>query len=405
MLRQAGTFHTDYYTQRPAPILEDKGDTLESKWLQWTELESLKRFLHLFYSLRSANSPGRCGLRAFVNDVQGSVAYMRNPCFNGTATTFGLPAAHDLWNAPDSQTWKATFLEKMTDGESLRPTLFDIVRDPSILRSLTSAHDAQLSAFTALHCLCPQVMALQEAKMLFQTPSYTNQHLQNNLWLDAQRQDLYKRLADIRSISDELGILTDEAQVVCELFMMALFVSFADIEKVIGRFGIEESRSALPSLQAWSKSDESRYASWHAGQVLKTAESFKAARLRGFYAIAVYQACLVLAMPSLLEGSIPSISATHPGNLDDVSATTQPTEQDNVIALNGQENMQSKSFLLTGQGTPALLVGDDIIKLSNVEMLPTIIARVFENNYQSAIPPMMERLVELVRELTRSAMR
>lgn len=405
MLRRAGTFNAGYSAEFPAPTAEENGEKVESKWLEWIELESFKRFHHLLFSIHDANTLVRCVFRACINDIQGSVAYMRNPCFNCTAITVGLPAARDLWNAPDSQTWKATFLEKITGSESPRPTLLDIVRDPSVLQSLTSAHDAQLSSFASLHCLWPQILALQEARTLLRGPSYARQHLQNNFWLEAQRQDLYKRLADMRGISDELGILTDEAQMVCELFMMALFVSFPDIEKAIGRFGIEESRSAISNLQVWSTSDESRYALWHAGQILRTAKSFKASQLRGFYAIAVYQACLLLALPLLLEAAMPAASTTVRGQLNDVSSTTRQTQQESLIILNGQENMQSKSFLLTGQGIPALLVADDIRTLSNVETMPTMIAHVFENNHKTTVPPMMDRLVDLVRELTKSTVR
>lgn len=340
---------------------------------------------------------------------------MRSPSFYSTEITFGLPAAHDLWVAPDPLAWRAAYLAKRTAAELPKHTLLEIIQDPSILQSLAPEYDCELSAFAALHFLWPQIIALQDAKTLHRGHRYTKKLPQSNFWLEAQRQDLYKRLADIRDTSNVMGILTDEARMVCELFMMALFVSFVDIEKLVGRFGIEESRLAISNLQTWSDDEESRYAMWHAGQVLKAAQTVKPTQLRDFYALAVYQACLVLALPFLLEAISPTSTRESPEpHADALSAFHQAREKTNIrqqvnlIVLNGPENMQIKSFLLTGQGSPALLLGVEVQALSNIEIIPTVIAKIFENNYTATtdhLPPVSEKLVVLVKELTKMTRR
>ncbi|KAK6369431.1 hypothetical protein LTS17_009774 [Exophiala oligosperma] len=395
MIRRAGAYYLGYSENMWVPTFQDDGELLQSKWANWTALESFKR----------------CVFRAFIVDIQGSVAYMRSPRFYRTEITFGLPSAHTLWGAPDPLAWRAANLAERSTAQMPRPTLLDIIQDPSTLQSLPQEYDCELSAFAALHCLWPQIVALQEARTLQRGTRNSKQSSQPTFWLEAQRQDLYKRLAEIKDNASVVGVLTAEARIVCELFMMALFVSFVDIEKLVGRFGIEESRLATPILQSWSEGEELRYAMWHAGQVLKAAQAIKPTQLRGFYAIAVYQTCLVLALPFLLEAigqaarrQTPEPHTNRAYHHQIGERVTNTRDQANLIVLNGPENMQIKSFLLTGQGCPALLLGDEVRALSNVEVIPTVIAKIFEGNYATTsdhILPMPERLVALVKELAK----
>lgn len=361
---------------------------------------------------------GRCVLRAFINDIQASVAYTRSPRFYSTEFTFGLPAAHDLWTAPDHLAWRTAILSKTAAPNQLKLALRDIIQDSSTLHSLPQEYDGELSAFAALHCLWPQIVALQDAKTLHQGHGHNKSPSQSSLWLEGQRQDLYKRLAEIRETSNAIGILTCEAQMVCELFMMALFVSFVDIEKLVGRFGLEESQLTTPSLQTWSDSDERWHAMWHAGQVLKAAQNMKPTQLRSFYAVAVYQACVVLALPFLLGAINKNSRRETPEPLTDTEPNLhQPQQQRrtleetigstdgiNLVVLNGGENMQVRSYLLNGQGTTGLLLGNELTALCTIEVIPTVISKILESNYGAGtdrLPPMSEKLVALVKELTK----
>jgi hypothetical protein len=200
---------------------------------------------------------------------------------------------------------------------------------------------------------------------------------------------------------------------VCELFMMALYVSFVDIEKLVGRFGLEESRLTTPSLQTWSDSDEPWHAMWHAGQVLKAAQDMKPSQLRSFYAVAVYQACVVLALPFMLEaiGETSRRQSPEPQNeLEQHIHSRQeiPRSRDETtpVVLNGHENMRVRSYLLNGHGEPSLLLGTEVTPLSNISVLPIVISKVLESNHQAGadhLPPMCKKLVALVKELTEFA--
>ncbi|KIW12778.1 hypothetical protein PV08_07965 [Exophiala spinifera] len=399
MIRRTGVYNLMSLENTWVPLPQDDDNTLKSKWAKWTQLESFRR----------------CVIRAFINDIQASAAYARSPRFYSTEIMFGLPSAHDLWNAPDHLTWTTALLAKRTGTEQFKLTLRDIFQDPSTLRSLSREYDRELCAFSALHCLWPQIVALQDSKSLHRGHRSNKRPSQNSLWLEAQRQDLYQRLADIRDTSSVMGILTCEARVVCEIFMMALYVSFVDIEKLVGRFGLDESRLTTPNLRTWSDSDEPWHAMWHAGQVLKAAQDMKPSQLRGFYAVAVYQACIVLALPFMLEAISKTSRRQSPEPQNDAQAGCEqhthnrqeiprPREETNLVVLNGEENMQVRMYLLNGHGRPSLILGNEVTPLSDISVVPLIISKILESNHGTGadrLPPMSEKLVALVKELTK----
>lgn len=339
--------------------------------------------------------------------MQSSVAYMRNTCFYSTDFTFTLPAPRELWEASDPDTWRTIYLNKRQETETGKLTLREAVQDPSILRGCTSEYDHGLSLFAALHCLWPQLGAYLDAKALNQGIHSSSKSLHGALWLEGLRQDLYRRLGEHRDLLRSTAPHIAEANMVCELFMMSLFVSPADIQKLAGRFGVKESRSTIPNLKAWSESEEPRYAMWHAGQVLHAAQRMAPTQLHGFYAIAVYQACLTLASPFLLQafGRASTAASPEPG-LDPALVSCQlhdPAQKDYVI-LNGQESMQTKTYLLTGQGSPALSLENETKALSSVDIIPEAIAGIFRKNHFAStdhLPPLLEQLIILVRDLAR----
>lgn len=365
----------------------------------------------LVFATSGTDTVARCVCRAVINDIQCSVGYMRSPCFYSTDITFVPPAARSLWDAPDPEAWSTLYFSKHEIGRSSRPTLQDVIQDPSILQRFTQEYDCELSLFAALHCLWPQLAAFLDSKSLHRGHQSSQKSGQNVMWLEAQRQYLYKKLVDMRNTMKTMEVLNAEAHMVCELFMMTLFVSPGDIQKLAGQFGVKESRLTLQNLQAWSDSDEPRYAMWHAGQVLKAAESLKPTQLRGFYAVAIYQSCLTMALPFLLDTiGLSSSRASPEPDTYRLSASRQAHElagssqQADLVVLNGPEIMPVKTYLLTGQGSPALRLGKDIKVLSNVEITHTVIARVFGDNHSTPVdhlPPLLEKLVVLVMDLAR----
>src|ERR1700742_3884450 len=109
---------------------------------------------------------------------------------------------HDLWAARNASAWRTAYLAKATIAELHQPTLLDIMQDPATLQSLPCMYDREVSAFAALHCLWPQIVALQDARTLQRTHRDTKGLSRNNFWLEGHRQDLCKRVIDIRDASN-----------------------------------------------------------------------------------------------------------------------------------------------------------------------------------------------------------
>jgi hypothetical protein len=343
-----------------------------------------------------------------VNDVQCAVAYIRNLCFYSTDINFTLPAARDLWEAPDPENWRTMYLAERRTGPGGVPSLLEAVQNPSILQAESSEYDGELALFAVLHCLWSQQAAYMDAKILNQGNRSSTKSRQGALWLEGQRQDLYRRLVDQRDLLRSMTPHMVEAELLCELFMMNLFASPTDIQKLAGRFGVKESRWTMPNLKAWAESDEPRYAMWHAGQSLRAAQRMAPTRLHGFYAIAVHQACLILASPFLLKAfgraspttmSPESHAAISSFPHSDNSTSGRPT---NIVLLNGPETSQTKSYLLTGNGTPALMIENKVKALSCIDIIPQVLESIFRKNHSAPVdhlPPLLEQLIVLVSDL------
>lgn len=302
----------------------------------------------------------------------------------------------------------------MSQQEKKSPglTLVDIVREPSILRHSAQVYDVELSLFAAMHSLWPQLAAYLDSKSLHQSKHNFQNSGHKVMWLEARRQDLYGMLVDIKTTMRTMNVLHVEAHMICELFMMTLFVSPTDTSTLFGQFGSKQSHLAIPKFRAWLDGDESRYAMWHAGQVIKTTENLKPTQPRGFCAVAVYKACLTLALPFLLDAICIPSGESQEQDSDPLLATARiygredQSEQADIVVLNGPDNMPVKSYLLSGHGRPALLVGKDVKVLSNVDVIVAVITKVFRMDQAGTsdqLPLLSEKLLTLVKDLSRLA--
>ena len=361
----------------------------------------------------------RIVFRALIDDVQGSIAFIRSVCFHSTEINFTLPASRDLWEAKTPQQWKALCLSKQKLLETTSLTFLDVIRDPCTLELCGDVYDCELAALAALHSLWSQEASFLDAKILYQGPRQPLKVGAGPSWLEVQRQDIYRKLSYMQEALRSIGILTAEAHIVSELFMMSLYISHIDIQKFAGRYGVKVSQVILPSIQTWFASDEPRYATWHAGQILRAAQSMRPTQIQGFYAFAVYQACLTLALPFLLSSyCFPSPGASpRPSPAMDVNLNSETPDRvlsatayqlADAVVVNGKPSIQTKMYLTTGQGSPALLVGEKVELISDVDIVSNVMVETFRNNHSSAVntlPPFAEKLVELVKDLTRGSHR
>jgi hypothetical protein len=109
----------------------------------------------------------------------------------------------------------------------------------------------------------------------------------------------------------------------------------------VGIEGQEEARAAYPGLLEWTKSVTARQALWHAGQILRAAESLPKALVCNFNAVAVYHAGIILWGYGFIKRSI-----TIDANQSDLPQA--------AIILNGDDSLSARRFIAMDRGTPSI---------------------------------------------------
>ena len=345
--------------------------------------------------------------------MQSSIAYLRAPCFCLADIDFELPAAQDLWEARTPVEWKTIYLSKPPPrANDNYLSLLDVFDDPMLLASASARYDLELSALVALHCMWIQVTSFLDSQTLFRRERTTTKREFGLSWLEAQRQDQYRKLKQTQCTLNQLLLSSAETRMICEFLLMALYASPVEIQKAAGRFGEEKSQSTVPNLQSWIQSERHRYSIWHAGQVLRAAENMKTNCIHGFYAIPVYQACLTLLTASAM------VNATVPSPMDrrwlgnsEISLTqlasqsgdrSLPAISTPVIILNGSENIDPESYLVTGLGIPALWVNGEADLMSKAGTISATMESIFKGNHGTTnpLPPLLDELLALVKDLS-----
>ncbi|KAF5027258.1 hypothetical protein F66182_631 [Fusarium sp. NRRL 66182] len=347
---------------------DDASDILDSKWRNFVALESCKRL----------------AIRAFLYDVQSSILLWKSSTLAYSELKFALPAACDLWKASSSQAWGDLHLSKGPMPASGIPRLSD-ARDCGLFMTEPNGWiDAETCCMVALHGLWGQIWTYRDAVTHCHDGAGRHES-EVPTWAQALYQELYSSLRKLSNHFQGTQILRPELSILSELFMMILHVSLDDVQRLAGRKGEEESRRAVQSLEnAWFPRSESRYAIWHAGQVLRYAENCKSASLQGFNAMAVYFACLTL----WAYGLISQRSANgHQGMGHD------------LVSLNVPETRESTAFVELGQGTPSLSSREglqlQLEPVSNHTATLSLARFIFRQNYPTTnglMPPLVEGL-------------
>lgn len=265
------------------------------------------------------------------------------------------------------------------------PRLSDIRDCMSFVTEPNVWVDIETCCKTALYGLWGQVWTYRCA--VAHRHNLTTGHSSSDipLWAQTLYQNLYSSLQRFSDKVKEMRTFSPELLLISELFMMILHVSLNDVQRLAGRKGEEESRRAAESLEkTWLPRPESRYAVWHAGQVLRYAEDCKPTTLRGFNAMIVYLASLTLWAYGLVSQQ----------SVDGYQGTG-----DDMVTLNIPEPKELTTFLEIGQGTPSLAspggVRSQSEPVSNYTAVLSLCRLIFRQNYPAnneAMPPLVEGL-------------
>ena len=357
----------------------------------------------------------RSACRAFVGDVQSSIAYLRASCFYSADINFELAAAQDLWEACNPGEWKTIFMSKPSSRARTEEgclSLLEIVNEPLLLATASTYYDLKLSAHVAVHCMWIQVASYLDSRALFHDDHPPSRSGSSLLWIEAQRQDLYQKIKQAQCVIYQLALGSAETWMLCEFLLMSLYAPPMEIQRAAGRFGDTDSHSAATKLQYCSQSEGYRYSIWHAGQVLRAAQTMHPNFMHGFYAIAVFQACLTLLMASVRpKATVPTYMDPRGQDKNTVQPTHFPTGPQSrsslttstpAIILNGVKNADTDGYLIMGLGSPALRLNGQAHLLSKADTIPNSMESIFQGSHTTTnlFPPLLHELLAMVKELS-----
>ncbi|TVY86961.1 Early growth response protein 1-B [Lachnellula willkommii] len=258
----------------------------------------------------------------------------------------------------------------------------------------TLIHDAQASislltrpliSYAELSLELPYTLALWRAK---------NAHAWRDIYLSLP--GISTRLPSLMHCHFRMtvpGGMSQEAVVLQELYLMNLHVSFEELQLFAGKEGNEEAQRVYPLLKQWFGNRKSREAIFHAGQVLRAANSFPSSQLRDFYAVALYHVALCVWVYGMC-----SLGTTGRSN--------QPLglEHDEIIWLDGEETASSRRFIANARGIPMIQGREpnSACRLDNpkamMESIIGVMGRSCTSGHQG-VPPLVENLSQLMRDL------
>ncbi|KAK3336192.1 hypothetical protein B0T19DRAFT_408804 [Cercophora scortea] len=379
MLRRAGVFMAPADSPDIVPLASDSAEVLEMKWQKFVARESYKRLV----------------LHLFCHDVQSSVSLQKNPLMSFTELAFSLPAARDLWMAPSAQAWRDTYLAKRPLPSNQPPLarVSEVMHCLNILDDVVEYVDADLCYMAVENGFWGQIAAYREGVKFYQHGGLSKQNSTHRLWLKSQHQELYRDLGEFSStvIANARKQATNLA-ITAQLFMTVLHVSLDDLQRFAGKAGEEEAgRASLALEDGWVSTPDSRYAVWHAGQVLRNARLLPPTSLKGFNAMAVYFATLALWVYGILGC----------GNGDGDTGDGAPRDLPTVV-LDREESREVHAFLQLGRGTPGLTHERFAEPLSDPGLVLANARDLYRDNFpvrSEPLPPLVESLGTLLRDL------
>ncbi|KAJ6059305.1 uncharacterized protein N7446_008888 [Penicillium canescens] len=382
--RRAAAFDRSTYSVITPYLAGEDEQSLNNVWHEWVRQESLKR---LAYHL-------------FGHDIEVAMAMNRPALTSYTELTLPFPAARDLWLAPTAAAWRDLWNTKYRVVEVSDFSLRDLLSDPSLMTHIPIEMDFDIARTALLQGMASQVWETRQQLILSQGTQSSTRAMAR-LWLQSRQDDLYTTL---KSISENPPTPPPVTTLLNEFVMMYLHIDIDAIQRFVGKLGDLDARRAYPGLRDWSHTKEARTSIWHAGQALHAARAVKAYQLRGFDAMAIYHAALVLWVYGLLQcGELKQLEAKTP-----MSETDLPP----CVSLDGPEDKVTKAFLGHGIGRPGLTMarggpdGDTpmFCELSKPRSVMAIARQVFEGNCpcpfpEDRLPPMIQNLCELIEDL------
>jgi Fungal specific transcription factor domain len=357
----------------------DSGDVLESKWIQWTQQESMKRVQY----------------HAFLHDSRVSLALHVSPVISYTELQLPFPACRELWAARDAEQWKKAFLARNLVPIARVVSLTEALQDISSITPCRSQVDVHYSALVLLHGLWSLVWEYRQLSSIGGVQS----KYWNGLILSSRHAELCSALQQYRLDSLKWGILCPRVRIVLELISLHLHMSLEELQLYAGKENVEEAQKVYHSARQWFDSPAARQAVWHGGQVLRAAACFSPGSLYDFFVIAVYHASMAFWSFGVV------------GRSDGMPASSlimgSHAQRGPLIFLDEEETLDLPGFVAQARGVPGLTGKNGrFIPLEDTGAVMEHISDLLSSNWKrGSQPPLVDSVRQLVMDLGKAAKR
>lgn len=382
-MRYRGRFQRSSY-----PAIEvsesDKGEALEEKWKRWYEAESWKRL----------------AFHCYIRDAQASMTTLASPTMSYAELTLPLPEAKELWFAKSATEWKQEYLTRSARQTKRPPCLGDLLRDIDLLGDNLRRLDTQYAISIYLHAFWNLIFEWRQLSAVYRSSPFQNNHQAgSNPILNSRYQELCNTLLRFQIVTANWhASFSAQEALLLNLVLMNLHVSLDDLQLFAGKEGEDQARRVYPILQQWSESPEARKALLHAGQILRQAKMFPSGHLKQFYAVGVHHAALALWTYGVVTKATRNQSSAN-------------LSQD-MVYIDSLETPEVQHFIKSGQGRPTIR-GVRCDNGQNIEStledprscmeIAQEVLRMNFNTGQELLPPMVENLCHLIKQLGEAA--
>jgi hypothetical protein len=257
----------------PEDFLNLPGISLHQKWLKWAEQESRKRLVYF----------------AFTLDAHVSASRNIGVLFPYSELETPLPTAKRVWEAESATEWRE-LLHRNLDLQLQQPlSLCTILRQPHLTASHQSIADMTCTSLAFLAGFWGLVLEYQQMNSVLPPCQSWNDFV-----LNSRHSELNATLEQFRIEMTDLDEVRPEVLIVHAFIGLHLDVSFYELSKFAGISTHEDAQLALPYVQKWFDSPQSRAALWHAGQIYRATRLLPTGSLTDIYVIALYHAGVTL---------------------------------------------------------------------------------------------------------------
>jgi len=372
MLRRSGKYRRAQYPPCP-PSPSDTSEVLEKRWRAWTIQQQWSR---LVYQL-------------FIHDTQASISYQVNPIISYAELSLPFPESRQLFFACSATEWKNMYLSAPLSPNQRLPSFIDSLHEfPSLTVPPGARIDHDFAELATLYGLWGRIWDFRQRQAIRRTTERSSSPVLANI--------------DKNVLAPRFSM--PQCRLLLEVLAMTVYVSLEDLQAFAGKEEEEECIRVLPILQTWIQGSDSRFAIWHAGQVLREARGFRRGQVTDFWAVAVYHAAITLwAYAALVSGR--SASGTP---LDD--------SEEDIVVLDGPDACRMEHFVEYGRGRPRIssetgeIPGDVDVHspaavMDAVCQLLTRYSTDEDDGSPSSLPPLVENLQVLMEELGEAAER